>query len=146
MGFDLTGFGALFDFGSKILDKVFPNKAEAEAAKLKLMEMQLNGELAMIDKQLSAIIAEANSADKWTSRARPAFMYVMYIMMLSSIPFGIAFVISPQEANNFVTGFQAFLGAIPDSLYDVFMVGFLGYTGARTIEKRARIIQGGKEK
>jgi hypothetical protein len=39
---------ALFDIGGKILDKVFPDPAQAEQAKLKLLEMQQNGELAQI--------------------------------------------------------------------------------------------------
>jgi hypothetical protein len=34
--------GAILDIGSKILDKVFPDPAAAEAAKLKLLEMQQN--------------------------------------------------------------------------------------------------------
>ena len=33
--------GAVLDIGSKILDKVFPDPAAAEQAKLKLLEMQL---------------------------------------------------------------------------------------------------------
>ena len=32
--------GAILDIGSKILDKVFPDPAAAEAAKLKLLEMK----------------------------------------------------------------------------------------------------------
>jgi len=32
--------GALLDIGGKILDKVFPDPAQAEQAKLKLLEMQ----------------------------------------------------------------------------------------------------------
>jgi hypothetical protein len=40
--------GALIDIGGKILDKVFPDPAQAEQAKLKLLEMQQNGELAQI--------------------------------------------------------------------------------------------------
>jgi hypothetical protein len=40
--------GAILDIGGKILDKVFPNPAQAEQAKLKLLEMQQNGELAQI--------------------------------------------------------------------------------------------------
>ena len=39
---------ALLDIGGKILDKVFPDPAQAEQAKLKLLEMQQNGELAQI--------------------------------------------------------------------------------------------------
>ena len=45
--------GALLDIGSKILDKVFPDPAAAEQAKLKLLEMQQNGELAQLNADVS---------------------------------------------------------------------------------------------
>jgi hypothetical protein len=45
--------GAVIDIGSKILDKVFPDPAAAEAAKLKLLEMQQNGELAKLNADVS---------------------------------------------------------------------------------------------
>jgi len=45
--------GAVLDIGSKILDKVFPDPAAAEAAKLKLLEMQQNGELAQLNADVS---------------------------------------------------------------------------------------------
>jgi len=45
--------GAVLDLGSKILDKVFPDPAAAEAAKLKLLEMQQNGELAQLNADVS---------------------------------------------------------------------------------------------
>ncbi len=35
MGFDITGLGAVFSMGSKIIDKIWPDKVEAEKAKLK---------------------------------------------------------------------------------------------------------------
>jgi hypothetical protein len=54
--------GALLDIGGKILDKVFPDPAQAEQAKLKLLEMQQNGELA----QLQADMNEQNNVtDRW---------------------------------------------------------------------------------
>ena len=66
--------GAVLDIGSKILDKVFPDPAAAEAAKLKLLEMQQNGELA----QLNADVSEAHEltdrlkadmgSDSWLSK------------------------------------------------------------------------------
>jgi len=34
---------------------------------------------------LSAIMAEANSHDPWTSRARPTFLYVIYGVILLSV-------------------------------------------------------------
>lgn len=45
--------GAILDIGSKILDKVFPDPAQAEQAKLKLLEMQQNGELAQLNADVS---------------------------------------------------------------------------------------------
>jgi hypothetical protein len=47
--------GTILDIGSKIIDKLWPNPAEAEAAKLKLLEMQQNGELAKLanDKDIT---------------------------------------------------------------------------------------------
>jgi hypothetical protein len=36
---------ALLDIGGKLVDKFFPDPAQAEAAKLKLLEMQQNGDL-----------------------------------------------------------------------------------------------------
>ena len=66
--------GAILDIGSKILDKVFPDPAQAEQAKLKLLEMQQNGELA----QLNADVSEAHEltdrlkadmgSDSWLSK------------------------------------------------------------------------------
>jgi hypothetical protein len=54
--------GALLDIGGKILDKIFPDPAQAEQAKLKLLEMQQNGELA----QLQADMNEQNNVtDRW---------------------------------------------------------------------------------
>jgi hypothetical protein len=56
--------GAILDIGGKILDKVFPDPAQAEQAKLKLLEMQQNGELA----QLQADMNEQNNVtDRWKS-------------------------------------------------------------------------------
>jgi hypothetical protein len=44
---------SLLNIGSKILDKVFPDPVQAEQAKLKLLEMQQNGELAQINADIS---------------------------------------------------------------------------------------------
>ena len=66
--------GALLDIGSKMIDKFSPDPAAAESAKLKLLEMQQNGELA----QLNADVAEQHeltdrlkadmASDSWLSK------------------------------------------------------------------------------
>jgi phosphotransferase system glucose/maltose/N-acetylglucosamine-specific IIC component len=85
---------------------------------------------------MSAIIAEAQSSDPWTSRARPSFMYVIYVMILMSIPMGILSAFNPAMAVAISAGMKSWLSAVPDSLWTLFGVGYVGYTGARMMEKR----------
>lgn len=125
--------------GSKIIDKLWPDKdkqaAERASAQLALIQVQNDQEIKMMQASLSAIVAEAQSADPWTSRARPSFMYVIYIMILMGIPMGLLAAFRPDIANAVAQGLKMWLSAIPDSLWTLFGVGYVGYTGARMIEK-----------
>ena len=120
---------ALLDFlniGSKLIDKLIPDPAQKAEAQLKLQQLAQQGDMAELTRSFDAIIAEAQSQDKWTSRARPSFMYVMYIMILSAIPMGIVFAISPSTAGNVVTGVKQWLDAIPGDMWTFFGVGYVG--------------------
>lgn len=128
--------GGLFDIGKSIIGKLFPDPTERARAELELLAMQQSGELKELETRMSAILAEANSTDPWTSRARPSFMYVIYVMILMSIPMGILAAFNPSMATAISAGMQAWLAAIPEDLYVLFGVGYVGYAGARTIEKR----------
>lgn len=129
------GFSAFLPIIGDVLDRVLPDKAAREKAKLELLALQQGQEIKKIDAQLSAIIAEANSPDPWTSRARPTYMYVFYVMLLSSIPMGVLNAFNPELAASITSGFGDMLRAIPDIYIETFTVGYLGYTGARTVEK-----------
>lgn len=136
---DLTGLGSLFDFGSKIIDKIFPDKiaqsTERDKAQLALLQMQQSGELTELTERMKAIVTEASSSDPWTSRARPSFMYVMYIMILASIPMGIISAFNPSIATAIAQGMKAWLAAIPSEFVQLFGVGYIGYAAARTVDK-----------
>lgn len=125
----------ILQIGAKLLDKVIPDEKEREKAKLELLKQQQSGQFREMDVAVSAIIAEAKSNDKWTSRARPSFLYVIYILLLASIPMGVLFAISPEVAANVTTGFKAWLTAIPEPLYTLFGAGYLGYAGVRSYDK-----------
>ncbi|MFN3468674.1 MAG: holin family protein, partial [Novosphingobium sp.] len=71
---------------SAIIDKVIPDKEARDKAKLELLRLEGTQELELLRTRMSAIVTEASSADPWTSRARPGFMYVMYVMLLWSLP------------------------------------------------------------
>jgi hypothetical protein len=85
----------------------------------------------MIEAQLQAIVAEANSKDPWTSRARPSFLYVMYILLLAALPMGVLSAFSPSAAHDIAAGMNAYLTGLPEPLYALFGTGYLGYTAAR---------------
>ncbi|RZL98227.1 MAG: hypothetical protein EOP68_25680, partial [Sphingomonas sp.] len=83
-------------------------------------------------QQMAAVIAEAQSPDPWTSRARPMFLYVMYALLLWAIPMGVIAAIAPAMATNIAAGMNAYLAGIPEPLYALFGTGYLGYTVARS--------------
>ncbi len=114
-----------------IIDKVIPDKAARDKAKLELINLQGTQELATIQARLSAIIAEANSKDPWTSRARPSFLYVMYILLLWALPMGVLAAFQPTLARDIAAGMNAYLNGLPEPLYMLFGTGYVGYTAAR---------------
>jgi len=116
---------------SRIIDKIIPDPKARDQAKLELLKLDNSQELAMLQASLSAIIAEANSADPWTSRARPSFLYVMYVMLLCAIPMGLLGGFSPVTAEAVAAGMTNYLRGIPEPLYTLFGTGYLGYSAMR---------------
>ena len=83
MGLDITGLGSVFDFGGKIIDKMFPDKDAADRAKLELFKLQQAGELQQLAQefelakaQLAVNQQEAQSASVFVSGWRPAIGWV----------------------------------------------------------------------
>jgi hypothetical protein len=114
-----------------IIDKVIPDKAARERAKLELIKLEGTHELEAIQARLSAIVAEAQSPDPWTSRARPSFLYVMYALLLWALPMGLIAAFRPEAARDIAAGMNAYLAGLPEPLYALFGTGYLGYTAAR---------------
>ena len=117
---------------SRLLDKIIPDPQTRDKAKLELIKLQGDQDLAAIGAQMQAIVAEAQSTDPWTSRARPSFLYVMYAMILWAIPMGLIAAANPAMALDIGEGMTAYLRALPEELYALFGTGYLGYTAART--------------
>ena len=110
---------------SKLLDKIIPDPQARDRAKLELIKLQG-------DQEMQAIVAEAQSSDPWTSRARPSFLYVMYTLILWAIPMGLIAAVNPSMAIGIGNGMTAYLRGLPEELYALFGTGYLGYTAART--------------
>lgn len=132
---DPITIGGIFSIGTKIIDKLFPDPTAKAQAQLELLKMQQSGELEEVKVQLSAIMAEAQSGDPWTSRARPSFMYVVYILLLWSIPMGVLTVFAPEAADKFTIGFGKWMDALPEPILTLFGVVMTGYVAGRSWEK-----------
>jgi len=120
--------GALLDIGGKILDKVFPDPAQAEQAKLKLLEMQQNGELAQIaadtaeQQELTKRQQADMASDSWLSKnIRP--MTLLFIL-------GGYFIFAMMSAFDLDTN-KAYVELLGQ--WGMLIMSF--YFGGRTLEK-----------
>lgn len=98
----------------------------------KLQEM----EMAIQNATISVALAEAKSEDRWTSRSRPMFLYVIYVFILAAFPMGILGVFRPDAAKMITEGVNAWLTAIPNDMWYLFGAGYLGYGAFRSWDKR----------
>jgi uncharacterized membrane protein (DUF106 family) len=120
--------GALLDIGGKILDKVFPDPAQAEQAKLKLLEMQQNGELAKIaadtaeQQELTKRHEADMSSDSWMSKNIRPMTLVFILFVYTSFAIMSAFEMNVHQP------YVELLGQ-----WGMLIMSF--YFGGRTLEK-----------
>jgi hypothetical protein len=80
---DVTGIGSILDFGGKIIDRLWPDKAQADAAKFELFKLQQSGELQVMQAEAGITMAqikvnevEAANANLFVSGWRPAIGWI----------------------------------------------------------------------
>jgi hypothetical protein len=120
---------------AKFLDRLIPDPQAREQAKLALMQAENQQLLEELKLQLSVILAEAQSPDPWTSRARPTFLYLIYSIIATEVVGAIVGIWFPDEVFQAAKNLKDLLSAIPSDLWWLFGAGYLGYTGARSFEK-----------
>ena len=119
---------ALLTVGAKLIDKFFPDAQAAEQAKLKLLEMQQNGELAQLNadviesQELTKRLQADMGSDSWLSKnIRP--MTLVFILVTYTI-FGLMSAWDIEVNKNYVE----LLGQ-----WGMLIMSF--YFGGRTLEK-----------
>jgi uncharacterized membrane protein (DUF106 family) len=119
---------ALLSVGAKLIDKFFPDAQAAEQAKLKLLEMQQNGELAQLNadvseqEELTKRLQADMASDSWLSKnIRP--MTLVFIL-ITYTAFGLMSAWDIEVNNNYVE----LLGT-----WGMVIMSF--YFGGRTMEK-----------
>ena len=123
---------ALFEVGSKVLDRVLPDPAQQAAAKLELMRLQQNGELAQITGQMEINKVEAASSSLFVSGWRPSIGWVC------GAGFAVQFVIGPlAEWGAALAGHPVKFPQMDTGTMMPLLLGMLGLGGLRTAEKLA---------
>lgn len=126
----LDPISAALDLGTTLINKIFPDPAQASEAKLKLLELQQNGELAIMTAQTDINKQEASSSSVFVSGWRPAIGWVCALALayqylfrpLAGTVAGVLGVTIPP------------LPGLDDNLWQL-MMGMLGMGGLRTFEK-----------
>jgi hypothetical protein len=126
----LDPISAALDLGTTLINKIFPDPLQASEAKLKLLELQQNGELAIMTAQTDINKTEAANSSVFVSGWRPAIGWVCALALAYQYlvrPLGgtIASVLGMTIPP---------LPGLDDNLWQL-MMGMLGMGGLRTFEK-----------
>jgi len=129
---------AILEIGGKLIDRLWPDPAQRDAAKLELFKMQQTGELAQLTAdtelakgQLAVNAAEAASGNAYASSWRPTVGYACVAGLIYS------FLVQPL-----FPWFAALAGKpvptlpqLDTSVLMTLLLGMLGIGGMRSVEK-----------
>jgi hypothetical protein len=134
----LDPVSALLDIGGKVIDRLWPDPAQRDAAKLELFKLQQSGELAQLaadtdlaKAQIAVNAAEAASGNAYASSWRPTVGYTCvaglgYTFLLQPLLPWIAAVFGATVPP---------LPALDTNVLMTLLMGMLGIGGMRTAEK-----------
>lgn len=124
MAFDPVS--AAFDVGGKIIDRLWPDPAQRDAAKLKLMELQQSGALAQLAAQTelskgAADIVKTEAAGGFLASSWRPITMLTFVVLIVARWFGLS---APnlQQAEYL-------------KLWDIVQLGLGGYVIGRSVEK-----------
>ena len=130
----LLPLGALFELGSNIIERIWPDPAEAAKAKLELMKLQQSGELQQIAGQLQINQAEAQNASIFVAGWRP------FIGWVCGAALAYQYIGRPMIAWGFAIAGHPLppMPELDDTLWEL-LFGMLGLGALRTVEKVKRV-------
>lgn len=121
----------IFGLVGTVIDRLIPNKAEAEKAKLEMAAALQAQEFQIQIEQIKVNAAEAASTNWFVAGARPAIMWVC--------GFALAYVAVLEPIARFIAkvwfGYEGDFPVIDTDLTMQVMFGILGLGAARSLEK-----------
>ena len=121
----MIALDAILGIGGKLIDKLIPDPAAKDAARLELLKLQQSGELEAMTAQTEINKVEAASSSIFVSGWRPAIGWVCALAMCYQ------YLVRP-----FLSAFYPVLvfPGLDENLWQL-MMGMLGLGGLRTFEK-----------
>jgi hypothetical protein len=125
MAFDPVS--AVFDVGGKLIDRLWPDPTQRDAAKLKLMELQQSGALAQLaaetdlKKGAAAIVKAEAESDNWLASSWRPITMLVFVCLIVARWFGWA---APNLQN------EEYI-----KLWSIVELGLGGYVIGRSVEK-----------
>jgi len=121
---------AVLDIGGKLIDRMWPDPAQAATAKLELIKLQQSGDLAQMTGQLEINKIEAANANMFVSGWRPAIGWVCALALLYQ------YLVRPLAVAVFAAVGHPLpvMPGLDENLWQL-MMAMLGMGGLRTFEK-----------
>jgi hypothetical protein len=128
----LDPISAALDIGSKLIDRLWPDPTQAAAAKLELLKMQQEGDLAVMVAQTDINKIEAGSASLFVAGWRP---FVGWVCGASLVYAAIIEPLARFIAKVFFT-YGGEFPVIDNTLTLQILLGLLGMAGLRSWDKK----------
>lgn len=129
---DITGIGSIADLATSIIDRIFPDKTQAAAAKAALAQAQLEGSLKSIDDQFQIQIEQikANAA----AETKPGLSFRDGAGWVCVIGFTLAILKAPIEWACALAGHAIALPSVDTSTITTMLFALLGIGGMHVYE------------
>jgi hypothetical protein len=127
----------ILSIGTKLIDRLIPDKSEQDKAKIRLIELQQAGELQLLQADLQVAISqnevnkqEAASPDRFVSGWRP------FVGWVCGLALAYHYIIQPFLVFVFISqGVNISPPRIEGDMLFTILLGMLGLGGLRTFEK-----------
>ena len=128
----LDPISAALDIGGKLIDRLWPNPEEAAKAKLELLKMQQDGDLAIMTAQTDINKIEAGSSNLFVAGWRP------FVGWCCGLAFLYAAILEPlaRFISQVIFGYSGIFPAIDTTLTMQILLGLLGMAGLRSWDKK----------
>jgi len=124
-----TPVTAVLGFGTKLIDKLWPDPAKAAEAKIKLLALEQEGQLTELVKAADIITAEAKSEHWLTANWRPITMLTFVVIIANN------YILYPYLALFWDSAPKL---TLPPDMWDLLKIGLGGYVVGRSVEKTAK--------